>query len=211
MDTQAGTRGVSRRRLVKGAAWAVPAVAVVAASPAYAASSKPTPPEGVGFSKTTSCGTTVTWSAVSGATGYDLQYSVDGTNWLPSAPVTTTSTTYTFDTPTYPNNISNVRVRSKNIHGVSGWTSIPTVLAAPTAPVVTRTPGTRTITWPAVAGAVQYEIEYTASNGNWNDSVLKQQSGVSFDVPLTYKRVRVRSLGCPPPTTIVWSNIVAGF
>ncbi len=36
MDTQTGTAGISRRRLVKGAAWAVPAVAVVAASPAYA-------------------------------------------------------------------------------------------------------------------------------------------------------------------------------
>ena len=41
MDTQAGTSGVSRRRIVKGAAWAVPAVAVVAASPAYAKSGCP--------------------------------------------------------------------------------------------------------------------------------------------------------------------------
>lgn len=35
------TSGVSRRTLSKGVAWAVPAVAVVAASPAYAASGSP--------------------------------------------------------------------------------------------------------------------------------------------------------------------------
>jgi hypothetical protein len=38
VDTQAGTKGISRRRLVKGAAWSVPAVAAVAVTPAYAAS-----------------------------------------------------------------------------------------------------------------------------------------------------------------------------
>jgi hypothetical protein len=39
VDTQFGiTQGISRRRLVKGAAWSVPVVAVASVAPAYAAS-----------------------------------------------------------------------------------------------------------------------------------------------------------------------------
>lgn len=39
--TEPTTSGISRRTLAKGAAWSVPAAAVVAAAPAYAASPKP--------------------------------------------------------------------------------------------------------------------------------------------------------------------------
>lgn len=95
---------------------------------------------------------TVSWSAVTGATGYDLLfngkvYHVTGTSHTVTGLTANTSYTY--------------QVRVNNADGSSAYGSAKTVKTAPTppaSPTVTTTKNSVTVSWNAVAGATSYDI-----------------------------------------------------
>lgn len=101
---------------------------------------------------------TISWSSVSNATGYDIQfdggtYSVNGT--LKVFPGLTADKLYRF------------RIRSKNADGASAYTPEYTVTTAPKAPTnirATSTASTVVLEWDKVAGAAGYIIRFDYKN-----------------------------------------------
>lgn len=211
----APNRGVPRRGLAKGVAWAVPAVAVVAAAPAYAASGAPAPPATVVWSKVAAtCETQFSWSLVPGATSYIPEYSTNnGTTWQAATPASTSGTS-----ATAPSTTTNVRVSASNAAGISAPTAAGPVTNTPGAPTIlsaTRPAGVNqqtTVTWSAVPGAVGYQVSYSTQGNPQNDNQYTNLSAVgvndlsqSFSGGVT-TYVRVRSVRCGTPATFSpWS------
>lgn len=103
--------------------------------------------------KTTENTATVSWSAVSGATSYDLSFGGQDYNG-----VTGTSKTFT---GLNPNAKYDCKIRAKNAYGTSSYGSVLTAVTTPNPPATlkgTATKNSATISWNAVAGATSYDL-----------------------------------------------------
>jgi chitodextrinase len=102
----------------------------------------------------TSSQVTVTWDAVSGATGYEIE--VDGV-----VIDNGTNTTYVHTNLT-SNSEHSYRVRAYNGDVYSEWSEIVTQITTPGVPTIIdseATPHSITVTWESVSGATSYDIE----------------------------------------------------
>ncbi|MES2527358.1 MAG: fibronectin type III domain-containing protein [Bdellovibrionota bacterium] len=126
---------------------------------------------------------TVTWPAVTGASGYDVYY---GTN-----PASLTSTSLNATSPLVLTSLSNalyyVRVRAKNAVGLGtrrdslnqlSATPVP-LLAAPASFTATATPGQVVLNWNAVSGASTYEVLRGTATGVYT-SLATGISGTTY-------------------------------
>lgn len=117
----------------------------------------------------------ISWSAVSGATGYEAQFSRENGGWNSDTEYSS-GTSYNvtgLNWSTY--SYYRFRVRAKSAAGESDWTEVilnkPSSTAVPSAP--TGLTGTRSgsnvnLTWNAVSGATSYAIQYcNASSNGW--------------------------------------------
>lgn len=141
---------------------------------------------------TSSTQTSVTlgWSAVSGATSYDLIF--NGSTYRVSG----TSRTFSYLTA---NTGYSYQVRSNNASGSSSYSAVRTVStlpyppAAPTNIKATATVNSVTITWSAVSGATSYDVQW--GNNTYNvTGTSKTITGLSSDTSYTYK-VRSNNAG----------------
>ena len=136
---------------------------------------------------------TADWPAVTGATKYQINYTADkGRTWTPVAAEHTTNS-ITFDI--WNGYTYYVRVSAGNANGWSGWTSSaesapipaplpPHILPGPESVTVTRRDGTVIATWPAVAGALKYQIEYSDDLRGFNYYLVSDKhtsTRISFD------------------------------
>ena len=124
----------------------------VSAWSSVTATTVPAAPSGLSAA-TTNTSLTLSWSAVTGATGYDVKQGEDGT-------VTSASgTSHTFSGLT-PSTAYTLYVRARNSGGVSAWTSTTatTVLPAPSGLSVEATQTSITLSWSAVSGASGYDV-----------------------------------------------------
>ena len=175
----------SRATAVRAAVLAL-LLAALAISPSLAQT--PSQPPGTPSSVTVVRGDgtlDVSWPAVDGATGYNVNTSDDGKqSWSRAASgVSGTGTTLTGVTngSTYV-----VAVQAVNAQGGGGWrdsasagpytppspTPTPTPTTPPATPssvTVTRADGTLTAAWDAVSGATSYHVTYSADGGgSWH-------------------------------------------
>lgn len=187
---------ISRRRLAKGAAWSVPAIAVVAASPAYAASGLLDAPN-VTWSRNADCTVLVAWPVVTNATSYEVQYKTSpGGAWLPATPLTTTS-----PAASVPANATNARVRAKNTSQVSDWTEVSGITlvtpGAPTGVTATRPTGTSIlVSWNSVVGAVGYEVQIRYFDLFWGGTQSVTGTSTTVNDTGLGTGARVRTVGC---------------
>ncbi|WP_339311041.1 fibronectin type III domain-containing protein [Paenibacillus sp. FSL k6-2145] len=95
---------------------------------------------------------TVAWTAVKGATGYDLE--IDGTN------VAVTGTTYS-KTGLVANTEYTFRIRPKNAGGAGSWSDVTTGITQMSTPVIQSNPSQEEVVliWSPVDGATSYEVE----------------------------------------------------
>ena len=136
---------------------------------------------------------TADWPAVTGATKYQINYTADkGRTWTPVAAEHTTNS-ITFDI--WNGYTYYVRVSAGNANGWSGWTSSaesapipaplpPHILPGPESVTVTRRDGTVIATWPAVDGALKYQIEYSDDLRGFNYYLVSDKhtsTRISFD------------------------------
>ncbi len=136
---------------------------------------------------------TADWPAVTGATKYQINYTADkGRTWTPVATEHTTNS-ITFDI--WNGYTYYVRVSAGNANGWSGWTSSaesapipaplpPHILPGPESVTVTRRDGTVIATWPAVDGALKYQIEYSDDLRGFNYYLVSDKhtsTRISFD------------------------------
>ncbi|WP_372516728.1 fibronectin type III domain-containing protein [Paenibacillus silviterrae] len=149
-------------------------------------STSPAEPTNVSASST-STSVTLTWTASTGATGYDVE--VDGTMVSTSG----TAVSYTKNSLA-PNTMHTFRVRSKNAGGVSDWTPVlekTTLLTTPTV-TVASTSSTITLTWPAIQDAASYEVDVDGSINDIGNNPSYTHSGLAANTSHTYK-VRAKS------------------
>ncbi|UHA73967.1 fibronectin type III domain-containing protein [Paenibacillus sp. 481] len=108
----------------------------------------------------------LTWNAVPGATGYDVEF--NGKLVSPS------KSPYLLGSLA-PNTDYTIRVRSKNTGGVGEWSApimVKTQLPTPTAKAVSTSTSEITVTWAAIPGATSYEIDV--------DGVIQAAAGNSY-------------------------------
>ena len=104
----------------------------------------------------TSSSMTVTWPAVSGATGYRVRYTSSGSGSSPSG----TRTDVRSSLSSYTSYTTQVRAIGSS-NAVSAWASITrrTKLATPTVTAGTKTSSSVKITWTSVRGANAYDLK----------------------------------------------------
>ena len=148
------------------------------------------------------------WTAVEGATGYDIQMSLTAGDFSNSQQEAGTTTSHRFTVAA--ETTAHARVRAKNADGESDWSATvsgtsmaaPIVLTAPTNLRVTETePRSITWAWDLVTGASGYEVEMSLNDEVFTpaDRQLTQQATANpqatFEVsPETVAYARVRAV-----------------
>lgn len=123
---------------------------------------------------------TVSWSAVIGATGYDVLF--NGTTYAE------TKTSRTF-TGLAANTAYSYQVRSKNADGASPYGPSQMVRTAPKAPAsvsASTNENSVTVSWPAVSGATSYDVIFDGKTYRVTTNSLKV-SGLSPNTSHTYQ------------------------
>ena len=117
------------------------------------ATTAPAAPSGLGAAANSTT-ITLSWSAVSGATGYEVKRSPGS-----ETPTAVTGTSYSFGGLTAGLDYT-LEVRAKNAAGTSGWSSTTASIPTPDGlSVIAATPDSITLAWSAVAGATSYEVK----------------------------------------------------
>ena len=122
---------------------------------------------------------TVSWTAVSAATAYQLEEQVNGGSWTQIQNTGATSRAVSGQAAaTY-----GYRVRACTVGGCGGYSSVGSVavtLAPAGAPALTvpasNTTGSYSVSWSAVAAATAYELEEQVNGGGWT---LIQNTGAT--------------------------------
>ena len=128
---------------------------------------------------------TVKWSAVNGATGYDILFN--------NSTYSVSETSKTF-TGLSPNRSYNYRIRSKSSEGVGEYGETRTVKTTPNAPTsitVTSHEDSVTLSWGAVSGASSYDVLVNGKVYNVTDTSLTV-TGLNPNTSYSYQ-VRVRN------------------
>ena len=137
----------------------------------------PAPPSGL-RATLDSDGLTLSWSAVTGATRYDVKLGADG----PATTVPSAATSYTF-TGLAPSTEYRLYVHARNGGGSSEWKSVPatTLSTLPPPPSsLTVTDATSTsikLSWDAVSGATSYEVKQGATG---TETAVPSGTGYTF-------------------------------
>ncbi|WP_153028281.1 fibronectin type III domain-containing protein [Paenibacillus amylolyticus] len=138
---------------------------------------------------------TVAWTAVKGATGYDLE--IDGTN------VAVTGTTYS-KTGLTANTEYTFRIRPKNAGGAGNWSDITTGITQMSTPIIQSNPSQEEVVliWSPVEGATSYEVEADGVVvGDITDSIYTH-TGLK---PGTAHKYRVRAIS--DNNVSAWSTV----
>ena len=158
--------------------------------------------------QTTENSVTIKWDAVSGATGYDIQF--NGSTYG------TTSPSRTF-TGLKDNTEYAYRIRSKNADGVSEYgpeKKVRTTPKAPTNPIASSDEESVTVSWASVAGAISYDLEidgkvYRVNGTSHRVTGLKPNTSYSYrirannaDGSSSYSRAKTLKTTSMPPETV---------
>jgi bifunctional pyridoxal-dependent enzyme with beta-cystathionase and maltose regulon repressor activities len=138
----------------------------------------------------------LSWTAVKGATGYDLE--IDGNI------VAMTGTTYS-KTGLIPNTEHTFRLRPKNTGGAGSWSDLLTVSTQLSTPVLKSSPSQEEIilVWPSIEGATSYEVE---ADGVIAGNVVNPTFTHTGLTPATAHKYRVRAL--TDTNTSAWTAIL---
>jgi len=131
-------------------------------------------PSGLTANSITNNSVNLSWSSVSGAIGYTLEYKLSTSSTWTSIPGLVNSTSYTLTNLT-ASSLYNWQVKTNCSAGSSGYSSASiTTNAPPVCPtpsglnVSSITSNSATISWSAVSGAVSYSIDYKSnSSSTW--------------------------------------------
>jgi len=159
-------------------------------------------PTGLSASNVTNTGATLTWSAASGATSYNVQYKTSTASTYTT--VNTSATSYTLSGlatgTTY-----NYQVQTVCSSGSSSYTatgSFTTGTVAATCGTVTSlassnvTSNSANVSWAAVSGAVSYNFDYKLSTASTFTTASITGTGVSFTnlLPSTTYQYQVQAV-----------------
>ena len=172
-------------------------------------------PTGLSVSAVTSTTATASWTAVSGAAGY--QYVINTTAADPAGAGTPTTLTSVNATSLIPSTVYYVHVRTDCGSGTSVWVTVPFITDAAPAPcdapagltVTGITSSGATASWTAVAGAAgyQYVVNTTAADPTSAGTATTATSvGVSSLAAATIYYVHVRTT-CTSGDSSAWVTV----
>ena len=148
---------------------------------------------------------TATWSSVSNATSYNVQYNVNGGAW--STPTSVTIPSYTLNAPA--DGSYTFEVQACDTAGCSTETAStavglwhpPTAAPSLSAPSLSAN-GTYSVTWTGVSGQVSYHLQQQVNGGTWTaiqDSALTSWSASGEgDGTYAYRVQACNAGGCGP-------------
>ena len=129
-------------------------------------------PSGLASSAITTSGATLSWTAVSGAVNYDVDYKLTSASTWTNAVTTTTSTSVAVSGLT-ASTVYDWRVRTNCSGGSSAYTVAQfTTAAAASCGTVTGltsssvTSGGATVSWTPLSGALNYDVDYKANTSS---------------------------------------------
>lgn len=133
-------------------------------------------PAGLTSSSVTTTGATVSWSAVSGATSYDVDYKLNSSATWTNAATATTATSVALSGLT-SGSLYDWRVRANCAGGSSAYTQAQfttTSVVTCNAPTGLASSGitssAASVSWTAVSGAVSYDVDYkTNASATWTN------------------------------------------
>ncbi|WP_339806419.1 fibronectin type III domain-containing protein [Paenibacillus sp. FSL R5-0766] len=152
---------------------------------------------GLSINSATTAAIALRWSAVTGATGYDLE--IDGTV------VAVSGVAYTKSGLT-PNTEHTFRIRAKNTSGAGAWSELITGMTQLTTTVLKGTSDRTNVilTWDPVVGASTYEIEA-------DGQIVATVSDVTFIhsdlLPSSLHKYRIRAFN--DQNTSIWSSVLS--
>jgi len=151
---------------------------------------------GLVISAATNAAITLKWTAVTGATGYDLE--IDGTV------IPVTGVTYT-KSGLAANTDHTFRIRSKNAAGAGAWSDLISGITQLSTPVLKATSEETMVnlTWAEVADATKYEIE---ADGAVVAAVVEPSYSHAALLPGTVHKYRIRAL--TDTNTSAWTAIL---
>ncbi|CAN5880718.1 zinc-dependent metalloprotease family protein [soil metagenome] len=149
-------------------------------------------PAGLTSSSISTAGATVSWTAVSGAISYDVDYKLSSSSTWTNAATATTSTSVLISGLT-ASTVYDWQVRTNCSFGSSGYsaaqftTSAVFVCNAPTALTSSAiTSGSATVSWTAASGAVSYAVDYKLnSSAVWTSFSTAQTASSASITGLT--------------------------
>ncbi len=140
-------------------------------------------PTGLASSAITNTSATVSWSAVSGAVSYDVDYKTSSSSTWINAATATTSTNVNLSsltaTTTYDWRVrTNCSALNSSYSTAQFTTTSPVVCNAPTGLIASAiTSSSATVSWSAVSGAVSYAVDYkAASSSTWINAATNTTS-----------------------------------
>ena len=139
---------------------------------------------------TTPTSINLTWTAVTDATGYQIQRTQNGTTWvtLTNTGLTGASASYTDGSLTSGATYT-YRIAATSASGATAWATGTATVTLPTAPVVTATAVSSSeidLTWTQPASETGYVIIISTDGGmNWSNPGISQTSNSYHDTGLT--------------------------
>ncbi|MFX3687993.1 MAG: fibronectin type III domain-containing protein [Paenibacillus sp.] len=152
---------------------------------------------GLSINSATTAAIALRWSAVTGATGYDLE--IDGTVVAVSGAAYTKS-------GLAPNTEHTFRIRAKNASGAGAWSVSISGMTQLTTPVLKGTSDRTNVilTWDAIEGASSYEIE---ADGQIVATVSDTTFIHSDLLPSSLHKYRIRAFN--DQNTSIWSSVLS--
>lgn len=140
-------------------------------------------PTGLASSGITNTGATISWTAVSGANSYDVDYKISTNTTWTNAATGTTATTLNL-TALSSGVVYDWRVRANCTSGSSAYTQAQFTTTSPVtcnAPTGLTSSGVSssaaTVSWTAVSGAVSYAVDYkTNASSTWTSAATATSS-----------------------------------
>lgn len=140
-------------------------------------------PGGLASSSITTTGATVSWTAVSGAVSYDVDYKLTSSGTWTNAATATTSTSVAIGGLT-ASTVYDWRVRTNCASASSSYTaaqfttaSVPVCNAPAGLSSSSITTSGATVSWTAVSGAISYDVDYKLnSSGTWTNAATATTS-----------------------------------
>jgi len=170
-------------------------------------STKPSAPGVITFSGITSSSVTLSWPQVSGNSGYQIDRSLNNSNWTNNVGTVGQDVTTFTNSGLATGTLYYYRVSANSSGGFSAPSTVQSTTTSPAAPSITTSVASASridISWPLVVGASNYKIERKEAGGSYSEI-----SNVAMPYAQDYCGYSYPTVACPTasPAITTYQNV----